>query len=179
MPFHRGWDPLRIDSGCKLENSVVSVFGTTLPIMQNDHDSVTGRGVLQSTCYHIGGRLTRSGGGDDHPGMVILFGPEHAATIARDGYSKEAVKQFIFENAKTPREWLVTGGVWQISIEKESAWVRKEVDNLTPMIHQFDSPDQITISVAGGAGKQSILNIGYSNTPPVLVLGATLTLAGR
>jgi len=173
-----GWKPLRVDSGLGLEDSVVSVFGTTLPIMQNDHDSVTGTGVLQSTCYHIGGRLTRGGGGDDHPGMVILFGPEHAATIARDGYSQKAVKQFIFENALTPREWLVKGGIWQISIEKESAWVRKEVDDMMPWIHQFDSPDQITISVAGGPGKQSILNIGYSNTPPVPVQAATLTKAG-
>jgi len=172
------WNPLRVDSGYKLEDSVVSIFGTTLPILQNDHDSTNGRDILLSTCYRIGGQLARAGG-VDHPGMVILFGPEHAATVARDGFSKEDVKQFIFDNAKTPREWLVKSGVWHIVIEQQPEWIIKEVADLTPMIHQFDSPDQITISVAGGAGKQSILGIGYSNTPPVVIQGATYTRAGR
>ncbi len=175
----KGWNPLRVDSGCKLEDSVVSVFGTCLPGMQNDHDSTDAIGVLQSTCYHIGGRLNRPGGVDDHAGMVILFGPEHAATIAKGGFSKEDTKKYIFENAKIPREWLVKGGLWQIGYEWESRSVRKEVDDQLPMIHQFDSPEQITISVAGGAGKQSILHIGYNNTPPVIIQSATLTKAGR
>ncbi len=175
----KGWNPLRVDSGHKIEDSVVSVFGTCLPIMQNDHDSTNAKDLLMSTCYHIGGRLTLSGGGDTHPGMVLLFGPEHAATIAREGYSKEDVKRFIFENAKTPREWVVKGGIWYIAISLHADWIRKEVDDNLPMIHQFESPDQITTSVAGGAGKQSILGIGYNNTPPIKVEGATLTRAGR
>ncbi len=174
----RGWNPLRVDSGCKLEDSVVSVFGTTLPIIQNDHDSTNGRDILLSTSYRIAGQLSRAGG-DDHQGMVLLFGPEHAATIAADGFSKEDAKQFIFENSKTPREWLIKCGVWHIVIEQQPKWILKEVDDLTPMIHQFDSPDQITISVAGGAGKQSILGIGYANTPPVKIQGATYTRAGH
>ena len=32
----------------------------------------------------------------------------------------EDAKQFIFENAKIPREWLVKGGVWYISIEQHA-----------------------------------------------------------
>lgn len=174
----KGWNPLRVDSGYKVENSVVSIFGTTLPLLQNDHDSTDGKGILMSTCYLIGGQLGRVGGVDPG-GMVILFGPEHAATIARDGFSKEDVKQFIFNNAKTPRENLVKSGMWNIVYEHQPDWIRNEVAGNIPMIHEFDSPDQITISVAGGTGKQSILRIGYVNPPPTLIQGATRTHAGR
>ena len=88
-----GWHPLRIDSGCRLSDSVVSVFTATPFVVQNDHDSTNARDLLLSTCYRIGGRPNRSG---TFPvgGMLILFGPEHAATIARGGFTKEDVKQF-------------------------------------------------------------------------------------
>jgi len=33
---------------------------------------------------------------------ALIFGPEHAATIARDGYSKADVKQYIFEHGRVP-----------------------------------------------------------------------------
>ncbi|MFC1971256.1 hypothetical protein ACFLV0_04960 [Chloroflexota bacterium] len=175
----QGWNSLRVDSGCDPEDSVVSVFGTTLPVMQNDHDSTNGRDLLMSTCYRIGGQLGRVGGFPDYPGMVILFGPEHASSIDSDGFSKEDVKQFIFENSKIPREWLVKGGLWHISIEHQPNWIRKEVTDLIPMVHAFNSPDQITITVAGGTGKQSLLGIGLANTPPVVIQGATITQAGH
>ena len=165
----KGWDPLRLESGFELNSSVVSVFGTTLPLLQNDHDSTNGRGVLMSTCDLIAGQLGRAGGVDPG-GMVILFGPEHAETIARDGFSKEDVKQFIFEHAKTPREKIVRSGLWRLNYDDQPEWIKRDVANKKSMIHQFDSPDQITISVAGGFGKQSMLRIGYKNPLPVEIV---------
>ena len=164
----KGWSPLRLETGFTLQDSVVSVFATTVPLLQNDHDSTDGKGVLMSTCDLIGGQLGRAGGADPG-GMVILFGPEHAASIAADGFSKQAVKEFIFENAKTPREQIVRSGLWHLCYEDQPEWIKEEVANGTPMIHQFDSPEQITISVAGGFGKQSLLRVGYTNPPPALI----------
>ena len=34
---------------------------------------------------------------------LLSLGPEHAATIARDGYDKPAIRPFIFEHARFPR----------------------------------------------------------------------------
>ena len=34
-----GWAPLRLETGFTLQDSVVSVFATTVPLLQNDHDS--------------------------------------------------------------------------------------------------------------------------------------------
>ena len=33
---------------------------------------------------------------------MLSFGPEHAATVAREGYTKKQVKQFLFEHARYP-----------------------------------------------------------------------------
>jgi hypothetical protein len=164
-----GWTPLRLETGFTLKDSVVSVFGTTVPLLQNDHDSKDGKGVLMSTCDLIGGQLGRAGG-EDPGGMVILFGPEHAASIAADGFSMKAVKEFIFENAKTPRKQILRCGLWHLNYEDQPDWIKEEVANGTPMIHQFDSPEQITMSIAGGFGKQSLLRVGYKNPPPALIV---------
>ena len=33
---------------------------------------------------------------------LLVIGPEHAATIAKDGYSKADVKKFIYEHGRIP-----------------------------------------------------------------------------
>ena len=170
MPCPKGWDPLRVESGFGRDDSVVSLFGTTMPVMQNDHDSTDGKGLLMSTCDLIAGQLGRMGGVDPG-GAVILFGPEHAATIAKDGYSKQDVKEFIFENALTPREKIIRSGLWYLNFDDTPDWIKKDVSENKPMIHQFDTPEQITISVAGGFGKQSLVRIGYNNPPPARIAG--------
>ena len=145
---------------------------TTMPMLQNDHDSTHGTDVLMSTCDLIAGQLGRAGGVDPG-GTVILFGPEHAQTIASAGYSKQDAQQFIFENSKTPREKILRSGLWHLTYDDQPDWIKDDVAAGNPMIHQFDSPDQITISVAGGFGKQSMARIGYKNPPPSLIKSAT------
>ena len=41
---------------------------------------------------------------------VILFGPEHAATVAAGGYSKTNVKEYLYEHARVPLECRLHGG---------------------------------------------------------------------
>ena len=106
---------------------------------------------------------------DNRGGLVILFGPEHTDAMAKDGLSKEDAKQFIYENIKIPREWLIKSGTWYIAKEQQPEWVRKAVTDGEPMIPQFNSPEEITISVVGGQGKQSLLGISYVNPKPVII----------
>jgi hypothetical protein len=64
---------------------------------------------------------------------------------------------------------LLKGGTWEIVREEQPEWIKKAMADGVPMIHQFNSPEQITISVAGGAGKQSLLGIGCKNPPPAVI----------
>jgi len=45
------------------------------------------------------------GGGTD---VALLLCPQHANAIAKDGWSKEDVKKYLFENARIPyEEWVL------------------------------------------------------------------------
>jgi len=77
---------------------------------------------------------------------LIVVGPEHAATIANDGLSKQEVKQFLFQKARIPY----------------SAFSNKHQDDRFPGFKKGDlipvvlSEDHIIVIVSGGAGKHSM-----------------------
>jgi len=47
----------------------------------------------------LGNNHVRGLGGD----AVLALGPEHAATIAKDGFSKQSVIDYLYERARVPR----------------------------------------------------------------------------
>jgi hypothetical protein len=86
---------------------------------------------------------------------LIVMGPEHAASIAQDGYSKRAAKQFIAEHATLP-----LGKFSRENIERRfrvafaSKYRNAGLDAPVPMVQ---SPDNLMIAVIGGAGKHSAI----------------------
>lgn len=81
--------------GWQSNATTVTVIGAEGPHNVNDHESVTGRGILRM----IAGTMTVTGANDATLGggePVIVFGPEHAATVAADGYAKLDVKRQAF-----------------------------------------------------------------------------------
>ena len=95
------WEPLHVERGFSPEDSTVTVFAAEGPHNLNDRHSITGKGILMTAA----GTMATTGNNNliFYIGEPILaLGPEHAATIARDGLSKEQVKDFIFEHARLP-----------------------------------------------------------------------------
>jgi hypothetical protein len=141
------WEPLHVEAGYPRDVSTVTVFGCEGPHNIQDHYSYTGIGVLKV----IAGAMGQAGSNNLLSGgaPLLSLGPEHAATIARDGYSKRQVKEFVFEHARYPlgllgdefRKFLVEG--------------RKNPDRPDTMVPIVKSPDDITVIVVGGAGKHS------------------------
>jgi hypothetical protein len=80
---------------------------------------------------------------------LLSLGPEHAATIARDGYSKRAVKEFLFEHARFP--------LARLGAEYREAQVRRRgvPDEPGAMVPIVRAPEDISVIVVGGAGKHS------------------------
>ena len=92
------WQPLHVELGFARDVSTVTVYGAESPHNVNDHESNTGIGVLKMTA----GTVAITGANNlyfDGPPLLI-FGPEHASTVARDGYSKADVKKFIYEHGR-------------------------------------------------------------------------------
>jgi hypothetical protein len=146
------WPPLHVELGYALDQSVVTVFGGEGPHNVNDHVSTTASGILSTasdTAATLGSNvkwyLSQSQ-------LLLVLGPEHAATIAADNFSKDDVKAFVFEQARLPLGTLRLGGMW--GIQDWPRWMMAVTDDraLLPVVA---SPQEILIVVAGGAGKHS------------------------
>jgi len=141
------WEPLHVEAGFPGETSVVTVFGCEGPHNIQDHFSNTGLGVLRTVAGAMGQAGSNNLLGWGWP--LLALGPEHAATIARDGYSKAKVKEFLFEHARFPLARL--GREYQQQqIERHGA-----MDAPSTMLSIVRRPEDISIIVAGGAGKHS------------------------
>jgi hypothetical protein len=141
------WEPLHVEAGLPRDASVVTVFGCEAPHNIQDHYSATGEGVLLTIAGAMGQAGSNNLLGAGWP--LLSLGPEHAATIARDGYTKRDVKQFLFERARFP---LARLGADYRRMQVERRGAADSADTMLPIVR---SADDISVIVVGGAGKHS------------------------
>src|SRR5262249_22104909 len=138
---------LHVEAGWRRDASTVTAVPCEGPHNIQDHFSTTGLGILRT----IAGAMGQAGSNNllDRGWPILSLGPEHAATIARDGYDKQAIKAFIFEHGRFPLGRL--GAEYRrMQIERHQV-----VDDDATMIPIVQSPDAITVIAVGGAGKHS------------------------
>jgi hypothetical protein len=141
------WEPLHVEHGFPLDVSTVTVIGCEGPHNIQDHYSYTGLGVLKI----VAGAMGQAGSNNllSFGRPLLSFGPEHAATVAHEGYSKQQVKEFVFEHARFPLGRL--GEEYRkFHVEKHGA-----VDSPDTMLPILRSPDDLSVIVVGGAGKHT------------------------
>ena len=93
----------------------------------------------------------------------IILCPEHAATAANQGWSREDVSNYLFEKARMPagsfRE--------QFNLLAWADWMNSLSDkDLVPMTQQVEN---IKVLVSGGAGKHSCVVPSWGMTRSVTV----------
>lgn len=141
------WEPLHVEAGFEPDASTVTAVPCEGPHNIQDHYSTTGLGILHT----IAGAMGQAGSNNllDRGWPVLSLGPEHAATLARDGYGKRAIKEFLFEHARFP--------LGRLGDEYRRTQVIRHgvVDDAGTMVPIVESPDAISIIVVGGAGKHS------------------------
>ncbi|MBI3968401.1 MAG: hypothetical protein HY329_22420 [Chloroflexi bacterium] len=144
------WEPLHVERGYGAQSSTVTVFGVENPHNVNDHISSTAQGILATmadTMVTMGSNPTYLTDQDS----LLVIGPEHAATIARDGYTKEDVKRHLYEYGRLPKHRLKLGGMF--GMDDWPLWIRTADDHaMIPMLRHWND---LAIVVAGGAGKHS------------------------
>jgi hypothetical protein len=138
------WSPLHVEMGFQTSDSTVTVVAAENPHNINDHSSTSAEGLL----YTISGSVTSTGsnniqGQGGNP--IIALCPEHAATFARDGYSKDEIKDAVFKNARIP-------------VGKFAEGIRKRFYNnvsLDETVSIVKDKKDLIIIVVGGPGKHS------------------------
>lgn len=148
------WPGLSVQRGFSPDHGVVSVMAAEPPHNVNDHGSTTGEEILTT----VAGTMAESGSNNVYvrgPHLLVL-GPEHAATLHRDGWAPDSIREHLWRTARIPVETISPGNRRQF-VE----WgVEPDGDAYTVST----GPEQLHVVVAGGAGKHSAWIPSFGST---------------
>jgi hypothetical protein len=147
------WEPLHVQRGFSRADSVITLFGGTGFFQIVDFASNTAEKLLST----IGGTMAGINNWREYPLMsdtVLVLSPEHALTIARDGWSKRDVCNYLYETVvrRQPPQAILGPPRGHAA-----RWITS--DGAT---RKFRSPESIIVLVAGGtAGRLSAVIPGW------------------
>ncbi|HEU5323840.1 MAG TPA: hypothetical protein VFX28_23760, partial [Methylomirabilota bacterium] len=155
------WDSLAVEHGFAPGDSVVGALAADAPIGVYDHASRTAPDLLATVAATMAvvahHKMTHWGD------TLLVLSPEHARTIAGDGWGKADVRRFLFERLRRPVRELLPGrdggeGLPEHVLRKFADPARD--DTLVP---KFREPGNIKLVVAGGtAGRFSAVVPGWT-----------------
>ena len=147
------WGSFVTDRGLPEGANAVTVFGGEPPHNVNDHEHADAEGILRvaADVFRTLGNNTWFIAWHGQKELMLILGPEHAATIAGSGWSRRRVREYLYHAISRKREELALGGMYGMR-----DWP-PELNNMTSdaLIPAVPSVDDILILVAGGEGKHS------------------------
>ena len=127
------WEPLHVERGLDADQNAVTVFAALAPDQAMNHTGDSPEPILTSVAD------TMLSAGPNQDEIVVVLGPEHMGYISSAGWSKQQVKQFLYESARRrASEWAKTHDFPQPEDPDADVGVAS-------------SPDCINVLVAGGA----------------------------
>lgn len=143
------WPPFHTTRGFAAGDSAVTVAACEGPHNIQDHGSDSGLGILQT----VAGAMGQAGSNNilSHGQPLLVLGPEHAATIAADGYSREDVQRYVWENARFPASRVSDAFVQSVRERMQGGEPGPDED----LLRIAETPEDIHMFVAGGPGKHS------------------------
>jgi hypothetical protein len=158
------WPPLAVRRGFAPGQPVVTLFAAEGPHNVNDHGSTSGEELLLT----IAGTMSVPGSNNFYlPGEhLLVLGPEHAETLARDGWDIARIQQKLHDLARVP-EAVVSPG-------KQAELAARAIESADGYYPMAGGPESIQIVVAGGQGKHSawVPTFGASRCVTVAVEGS-------
>lgn len=148
------WEPYHVRHGWKPGDNVATVMAGEPPHNINDHGSTTAEGVLTTVAATISqpGANTIYGKGP----LFVVFGPEHAQTVARDGWKIPDLQQALWERSRVH--------VSRVSRENRESYAASGRLPVADHYHVTPTPQDFHIAVAGGAGKHSAWIASFGGT---------------
>jgi hypothetical protein len=139
------WEPLHVERGFAAGQSVVTVIGSDAPLSISDHRSRTAEDLAYILAWAAASAWSTNWWPLAEPSVFVIC-PEHAQMFREAGWTKQRLRQFMFEAVRKPASLLRRG-------------------ETTPLVHaaqpgelvpKWASADAIVLLVAGGeAGRYS------------------------
>ena len=158
--------PYHVEKGFDAGESTVFVLAAEPPHSVTNHVANDAEGILDSMCSAMSTFAHNTAVASGHCAVVI--GPEHAATIARQGWKRSDIKSYLWMHAGNKFGQLAFnhryGKVYNRNLP---VWYKREIDSHCPIV---PSPDHIHLFVIGGeSGRFSAFIPGWGNmSSPVL-----------
>ena len=139
------WEPLHVERGFSSDASTVTLLAADAPLSISDHRSKTPGELAHVLAQAAAATWSPFWWPMDDDSLFVLC-PEHAALFAASGWSKQQVREAIYEAATRPAAELRRG--------ETTPLVRESPDDA--LIHKWTGPERIMLLVAGGeAGRFS------------------------
>jgi hypothetical protein len=139
------WEPLHVERGFAAGQSVVTVIGSDAPLSISDHRSRTPEDLAYILAWAAASAWSTNWWPLAEPSVYVIC-PEHAQMFRDAGWTKQRLRQFMFEAARRPARLLRRG-------ETTPVVHAAGPDALVP---KWASPEAIVLLVAGGeAGRYS------------------------
>jgi len=151
------WEPLHVERGFAADVSTVTTVGARGPEPVENRLSETPEGILLTIADTMS-RLGAMVNTDIAPTKVVVMGPEHAHKVAAAGWSKQDVKQFLYEHTRRSVADLARIGMTEVIEDRIVT-----VDGVDHM-RACTGPEDFLLIVAGAnnAGISSVItNWGY------------------
>jgi hypothetical protein len=144
------WQPLHVERGFSPEESTVTVFAAEGPHNIHESESLTGKGILMTAA----GTMATPGNNnlwafEGEPLLVLC--PEHAHRLAQDGFSKDDIRDFLFEHARFPLNRLAEE---QVNARRRGG-TKKFGEFVESEFVPLAKKENMVILVVGGEGKHS------------------------
>ena len=136
------WEPLHVERGFSPNQNTVTVVAGEPPHNINDHTGSSAEDILTI----VAGAIAVTGANNAYTGgeTLLALGPEHAATIARDGMGKREIADWLGRKAVVPLERYT-----------EETLLERFGEIPTGPVPMVRSPEDLAIIVLGGPGKHS------------------------
>lgn len=146
------WEPLHVERGYSADTSTVTVVAVRGIYPVTEGVQTSGLGVLETlvaSMRYVGSPIYHQM--HNAIPLIVALCPEHAEEIARAGFDRRAVREYIHAQARLPARALRDRGYYA-----PEAW-KGLVDESDPdaMVPIVTSPDRIILVVAGGDGRHS------------------------
>ncbi|MBI2204046.1 MAG: hypothetical protein HYU41_09370 [Candidatus Rokubacteria bacterium] len=131
------WTPLHVERGFRPDQSAVTVVAANGPHQFYNQLSSSAEGVLTT----LADDMRISGGVMGQPTYTVVLAGEHMNTIAKDGWDKKRIRQFLFDHTKNTHAHLKRTG------RMSGAMKPGDDAAMRPLV---ETPDDILVVAAGG-----------------------------
>ena len=90
------WQAVHVERGFRPDQSTVTILAALAPHQFYNQLSNTAEGILTTACAH----MRVAAGTGRQPQYVLVLAGEHMKVIADDGWSKDDIRRFVYENSQ-------------------------------------------------------------------------------